>query len=121
MLNEAAHIMSILVSCYNRLTLDCGQHPATYEYIIEPNDVCGIKHLSCGLRRIFESEVLQLFIELIALPPNAICFKCYDFEWPTNSSSHFLSLSSTFVMTSILSFCGTTSVSAVLTVLTCHC
>jgi hypothetical protein len=25
-------------------------------------------------------EALQLFTELIALPPNAICIKCYDFE-----------------------------------------
>jgi hypothetical protein len=31
-------------------------------------------------------QVLQLFTELIALPPNAICIKCYDFEWPMNSS-----------------------------------
>jgi hypothetical protein len=37
--------------------------------------------------------VLQLFSELIASPPNAICIKCYDFERPMNSSSLFVSLS----------------------------
>jgi hypothetical protein len=36
---------------------------------------------------------LQLFTELIALPPNAICIEVYDLEGPMNSSDHFDSLS----------------------------
>jgi hypothetical protein len=28
--------------------------------------------------------------ELIALPPNAIHIKCYDFEGPMNPSGHFV-------------------------------
>jgi hypothetical protein len=33
-------------------------------------------------------EDLQLFTELIALPPNAVSIKCYDFKGPMNSSGH---------------------------------
>jgi hypothetical protein len=33
-----------------------------------------------------ESLRLRLLTELIALPPNAICIKFYDFEWPMNSA-----------------------------------
>jgi hypothetical protein len=36
-------------------------------------------------------QVLQLFIEFIALPLNTIRIKCYDFEGPVNSSGHFVS------------------------------
>jgi hypothetical protein len=115
-------LMSILASCYSRFILDYGSCPASC--ITEPNDVCGIKHLSWRLRRVSESEALQLCIELITLPPNAICFKCYDVERPTNSSSHFHPLSTTCVMTIISSICDITSASSVTfccTVLTCHC
>jgi hypothetical protein len=35
---------------------------------------------------------MQLFAEIIALPPSVICIKCYDFERPMNSSSHFVIL-----------------------------
>jgi hypothetical protein len=36
-------------------------------------------------------QVSQLFTELIALPPNTIRIKCYDFKGPVNSSGHFVS------------------------------
>jgi hypothetical protein len=48
-------------------------------------------------------KVFQLFTEHTALPPNAIYIKRYDFERPMNSSSNFVSLSTSFVMTIILS------------------
>jgi hypothetical protein len=35
---------------------------------------------------------LYVGLELIALPPNAIRIKFYDFEGPVNSSCHFPSL-----------------------------
>jgi hypothetical protein len=38
-------------------------------------------------------QVLQLFTQLIAPPPNAICVTRYDFDRAMNSSSHFVSLS----------------------------
>jgi hypothetical protein len=38
-------------------------------------------------------QVLQLFAELIALPQNAICIKCYDFEGPMNYIYHYPSVS----------------------------
>jgi hypothetical protein len=59
-------------------------------------------------------QVLQLFTELIAPPPNVICIKSYDFEWPTNSSSHFILLSIIFVVISIFSFSDTASLSSVM-------
>jgi hypothetical protein len=34
--------------------------------------------------------VLQLFTELMALPPNAIGIKCYDFEGSMNTNGHFV-------------------------------
>jgi hypothetical protein len=59
---------------------------------------------------------LHLFTELIAWPPNVICSKCYDFEGPMNSSSHFffIKLSTIFVMTIILSFSDTALLSSVM-------
>jgi hypothetical protein len=36
---------------------------------------------------------LQLFTELVALPPNAICIECYNFQGPMNSSGQFVSWS----------------------------
>jgi hypothetical protein len=48
-------------------------------------------------------QVLQLFTELTALPPNVIRIKCYDFERPINSSSPFVALSTIFVITITLS------------------
>jgi hypothetical protein len=36
--------------------------------------------------------ILQLFIELIALPPTAIPIKSYDFDGPVNSAGHSASL-----------------------------
>jgi hypothetical protein len=35
---------------------------------------------------------LQLFTKFIALSPNAICIKCYDFERTMNFSGQFVSL-----------------------------
>jgi hypothetical protein len=70
---------------------------------------------------------LLLFTDTIALPPNAICIKCYDIELHTNSGSHFASLSAIFVMIIILSFLDSASLSTVMiccttvaTFLTCH-
>jgi hypothetical protein len=37
------------------------------------------------------TAVLQLFAELIVLPTSANRIKCYDFDKPMNSSSHFAS------------------------------
>jgi hypothetical protein len=39
-----------------------------------------------------QANILQLITELIVLPPNAMCIKCYDSEWPMNFRSHFVSL-----------------------------
>jgi hypothetical protein len=33
---------------------------------------------------------LQLFTELMALPPKTIGIKCYDFEGSMNSTGHFV-------------------------------
>jgi hypothetical protein len=59
-------------------------------------------------------QVLRLFTELIMLPPNAICIKFYDFQRFMKSSIHFfIKISIIFVMTIILSFCDTASLSSV--------
>jgi hypothetical protein len=39
-----------------------------------------------------QSYIYVSLTELIALPPNAICIKCYDSERPMNSISHFVAL-----------------------------
>jgi hypothetical protein len=46
-------------------------------------------------------QVFQLFTELITLPPNVIRIKCYDFEWPMNSSGQYFSLSNTTSLDSV--------------------
>jgi hypothetical protein len=58
---------------------------------------------------------LQLFTELIALLPNAISIKCYDFEQPLNSSSFFVSWSWVpFCSDHYISFSDTASLSSVM-------
>jgi hypothetical protein len=69
-------------------------------------------------------QVLQLFTELIAPTPNAICIKCYDFERPMNSSNHFVALSqvpSLLCPLIQLHWALSWSVALQWLLLTCHC
>jgi hypothetical protein len=60
-----------------------------------------------------QSQVLHLFIELIAAPPDVMYIKCYDFERPMNPSSHFVWVKYIFfVITIILPFSDTASLSS---------
>jgi hypothetical protein len=60
---------------------------------------------SCGIWDVSLRAESHLYVSLAAVywAPNAICIKCYDSEWPMNSSRHFVSLSTIFVMITILS------------------
>jgi hypothetical protein len=78
-----------------------------------------MKNLSWGLRCLSEGRP-HLYVSLAAVyrnhtpPPNAICIKCCVPERPTKSSSDFVSLSTIFVMTIILFFYDTASLSSVI-------
>jgi hypothetical protein len=59
-------------------------------------------------------HVLHVLTEIIASPSNVICNKCYDFKRRLNSSSHYVSLNTSFIKINISYFSDRASPSSVI-------